>query len=100
MRGRFSFMTRLIEDRPQKKLSSKEKLAVIGLLCLQVPLAVIFIPLASVLVLTGFLAPFGIMCFAIGTKPFSVAMKLLAERESGRDEKTRQDQYTKVSAAH
>jgi hypothetical protein len=42
-------------------------------------MGIIFIPLAAVLVLPGFLAPLGIMCFAIGTKPFSLAMKLRSE---------------------
>ena len=93
-------MTRVIQDRRQVKLLGKDTLLVVGLLCLQVPLAVILIPLASILVLTGFLAPFGIMCFAIGTKPFSVAMKLRAERKSGQDEKLRQNHHVKVDAAH
>jgi len=42
----------------------------------------IFIPLAAVLILPGFLAPFGLACFAIGTKPFSLAMKLRSEPDS------------------
>jgi hypothetical protein len=72
-------MTALDQDLPKVKLSGKKKLLIAGLLCLQVPMGIIFIPLAAVLVLPGFLAPLGIMCFAIGTKPFSLAMKLRSE---------------------
>jgi len=67
------------------KLSGKEKWLFVSLLILQVPMAVIFIPLAAVLILPGFLAPFGLACFAIGTKPFTMAMKLLSDQKSESD---------------
>ena len=55
-------MTVLDQNLPKVKLSGKEKWLFVGLLCLGVPSAVIFIPLAAVLILPGFLAPFGLMC--------------------------------------
>jgi hypothetical protein len=75
-------MTVLDQNLPKVKLSGKEKWLFVGLLCLGVPSAIIFIPLAAVLILPGFLAPFGLMCFAIGTKPFSMAMKIRSQRNS------------------
>jgi hypothetical protein len=74
-------MTVLHQGQSKVKLIGKRKWLFVGLLCLQVPTAIIFIPLAAVLILPGFLAPLGLMCFAIGTKPFSMAMKLRTERE-------------------
>ncbi len=68
-------MTAVDQDSPKVKLPGKEKLLIAGLLFLEVPSALFFIPLATVLVLTGILAPLGVMSFAVGTKPFSMAMK-------------------------
>lgn len=53
----------------------KKKALIAGLLCLQIPFGIVFFPLAAVLVLTGILAPLGMASFAIGTMPFSLAMK-------------------------
>jgi hypothetical protein len=63
------------QNSPKVKLPGKEKLLIAGLLCLEVPSAIFFIPLATVLVLTGILAPLGVMSFAVGTLPFTLAMK-------------------------
>ncbi len=94
-----NFMVVLDQGLPKVKLPGKEKWLIVGLLCLQVPSTVIFIPLAAVLVLTGILAPLGMMFFAIGTKPLSVAMKLKTEWKSGEDQKIEQDQHARASAA-
>jgi hypothetical protein len=77
-----NFMAILAQDIPKVKLSGKEKWLIVGLLCLQVPSTIIFIPLAAVLVLTGILAPLGMMSFAIGMRPFSMAMKIKTQRRS------------------
>jgi hypothetical protein len=53
----------------------KKKVLIVALFCLQIPFGVVFFPLAAVLVLTGILAPLGMLAFAIGTMPFSFAMK-------------------------
>jgi hypothetical protein len=66
---------------PRATLPWKKKALIAGLLCLEIPFGVVFFPLAAMLVLTGFLAPLGLMCFAIATMPFSQAMKLRAARE-------------------
>jgi hypothetical protein len=77
-------MTVVNQDPPKMKMSGKEKWLFAGLLILQVPMGIVFIPLAAVLILPGFLAPFGLLCFAIGTKPFSIAMKIRSgSRSSG-----------------
>jgi hypothetical protein len=60
---------------PEATLPWKKKASIAGLLCLQIPFGVVFFPLAAVLVLTGILAPLGMMSFAIATMPFSWAMK-------------------------
>jgi len=69
-------------DAPKVRLPVKEKILIAGLLVLEVPLALFFIPLATVLVLTGILAPLGMMSFAVGTKPFSVAMQRKSKWQS------------------
>jgi hypothetical protein len=63
------------QNPPRVRLPGREKLLIAGLLCLQVPTTVLFFPLAAVLVLTGILAPLGMMSFAIGAMPLSMAMK-------------------------
>ncbi len=72
-------MTMLNQGPIKVKMSGKQKLLFIGLLILQVPTGIILIPLAAILILPGFLAPFGLACFAIATKPFSMAMKIKAQ---------------------
>ena len=73
-------MAILAQDIPKVKLSGKEKGMIVGLLCLQVPSTIIFIPLASVFILTGILAPLGMMLIAIGMRPISMAMKIKTQR--------------------
>jgi len=75
-------MAILAHDVPKVRLSGKEKWLIVGLLCLQVPSTIIFIPLGAFLVLTGILAPLGMMSFAIGMRPVSVAMKIKTQRIS------------------
>ena len=58
------------------KVPMREKLLVAGLMILEIPFAIFFIPLATVLVLTGILAPLGMLSFALGTKPFSLALRI------------------------
>lgn len=60
---------------PKGTLSWKEKTVIFGLLCLEIPFGVILFPLAAVLVLTGILAPLGILSFRVATMPLSWAMK-------------------------
>jgi len=60
---------------PKATLPWTKKMLIAGLLCLEIPFGLVFFPLAAVLVLTGVLAPLGIMSFAIATRPFSWAMK-------------------------
>ena len=75
-------MAILAHDIPKAKVSGKDMWTIIGLLILQVPSTIIFIPLGAFLVLTGILAPLGMMSFAIGIRPFSKAMKIKNERKS------------------
>jgi hypothetical protein len=60
---------------PRATLPWKKKAFMAGLLCLQVPVGVFFFPLSAVLVLTGILAPLGILSFKVATMPFSWAMR-------------------------
>jgi hypothetical protein len=57
-------------------LSWKEKTLIFGLLCLEIPFGLVLFPLAAVCVLTGILAPLGILSFRVATMPFSWAMNL------------------------
>ncbi len=70
-------------DELTTKLSRRQKWEIAALLCLQVPAAMIFYPVAAVLVLTGILAPLSIVLCRIGTMPLSLAMKLRDARQSG-----------------
>ena len=62
-------------DTEKSALPWKEKTLIAGLMILQIPLAVIFFPLAAVFVLTGILAPLGVASFAVATKPTSLALR-------------------------
>ena len=75
-------MAALQENSSKTKLSGGDKLIIVGLLCLEVPLGLFFIPLAAVLVLTGILAPLGVMSFAFGTLPLSLALKRKSKAQS------------------
>jgi hypothetical protein len=75
-------MAQLEPNLRKERMHGKKLWLFISLLILQVPMGIIFIPLAAVLILPGFLAPFGLACFAIGTKPFSLAMKLRSDPDS------------------
>lgn len=68
-------MTAVKQVSSETKLSGKDKWLIGALLCLQIPFTVVFFPMAAVFVLTGILAPLGMMSFAVGTMPFSLAMK-------------------------
>jgi hypothetical protein len=65
------------------KLSAGQKLVIAGLFCLQILSGAIFYPLATVIMLTGVGAPLSMIFWAIGTMPFSLAMKRKAEWQSG-----------------
>jgi hypothetical protein len=78
-------MTALELNLTKTKLSGRQKCLLVSLLCLQVPSTIVFIPVAAVLVLTGIFAPLGMMSFALGTKPFSQAMKLKNKWQSQQD---------------
>jgi hypothetical protein len=65
------------------KLSVGQKMVIAGLLCLQIPSGAIFYPMATIIMLTGVGAPLSVIFWAIGTMPFSLAMKRKAEWQSG-----------------
>jgi len=54
-----------------------------GLLCLQVPSGAIFYPMATIIILTGVGAPLSMVFWALGTMPFSLAMKRKASWQYG-----------------
>jgi hypothetical protein len=60
-------------------LSARQKLVIGALLCLQVPSGALFYPTATIIILTGVGAPLSMALWAIGTMPFSMAMKRKAE---------------------
>ena len=69
---------------PKAKLTGRQKWAIAGLLCLQIPSALLFYPVATLIVLTGVGAPLRAWsCLKIGTMPYSSAMKLKATWQSG-----------------
>lgn len=63
----------------------KKRVLIAVLLCLEIPFGVVFFPLAAVLVLTGILAPLGMMSFTVATMPLSLAMKQRAAWHSRGD---------------
>lgn len=63
----------------------KKKAFIACLLCLEIPFGVLFFPLAAVLVLTGILAPLGMMSFAIATMPITWAMNCVSAWQSRKD---------------
>lgn len=73
------------QGSPKVRLPIREKILIAALLVLEVPVGIFFIPLATVLVLTGILAPLGMMSFSIGTMPFSLAMKRKSARQTRED---------------
>jgi hypothetical protein len=68
---------------PKAPLTWDKKALVAGLLCLEIPFGIVFFPMAAVLVLTGILAPLGMMSFAVATMPLSLAMKYRTAWQSG-----------------
>jgi hypothetical protein len=68
---------------PKAKLTGRQKWAIAGLLCLQIPSALLFYPVATLIVLTGVGAPLSVVLLKIGTMPYSSAMKLKATWQSG-----------------
>jgi hypothetical protein len=57
------------------KLSAGQKLIIAGLICLQIPSGAICYPVATIIILTGVGAPLSMILWAIGSMPFSIAMK-------------------------
>jgi hypothetical protein len=68
-------MTQSPPRPPKAKLSAKQKMAIAGLLCLQIPAGAIFFPAATIIILTGVGAPISMALWAIGSMPFSLAMQ-------------------------
>jgi hypothetical protein len=68
---------------PKAALTWDKKVLIAGLLCLEIPFGIVFFPLAAVLVLTGILAPLGMMSFAVATMPLSLAMRYRTAWQSG-----------------
>lgn len=67
-----------------------------GLLCLQIPSGAIFYPMATVIILTGVGAPLSMIFWAIGTMPFSLAMKRKAEWQFGGERNVEGGQHLEV----
>ena len=65
------------------KLTGRQKWAIAGLICLQVPSSVIFYPLAALFSLTGIGIPLSLIFLGIGTMPYSLAMKRKVAWQSG-----------------
>jgi hypothetical protein len=57
------------------KLSIKQKTLIAGLLFLQIPASALFYPAATIIILTGVGAPLSMALWAIGSMPYSSAMK-------------------------
>jgi hypothetical protein len=76
-------MPRSNQTSPKAKLTAGQKLKIAGLICLQIPSGAIFYPMATVIILTGVGAPLSMIFWAIGTMPFSLAMKRKAAWQSG-----------------
>lgn len=68
---------------PKAKLTGSQKWVIAGLLCLQVPSAALFYPVATIIVLTGVGAPLSMILLRLGTMPYSMAMKRKAAWQSG-----------------
>jgi hypothetical protein len=83
---------------PKAKLSARQKLVIVGLLCLQVPSSAIFYPAATVIMLTGVGAPLSMIFWAIGTMPFSVAMKRKTAWQSGEEQNVEDGRRSEVAA--
>jgi hypothetical protein len=75
------------------KLSARQKMVIVGLLCLQVPSGAIFYPMATVVILTGVGAPLSMIFWAIGTMPYSLAMKRKAAWQSAVERTVGDDHY-------
>jgi hypothetical protein len=83
---------------PKTQLSASQKCVIAGLLCLQVPSGAIFYPLATIIILTGVGAPLSMVFWAVGTMPFSLAMKRKAAWQSGRQWDIEDGQHPRVIA--
>jgi hypothetical protein len=91
----------MLESNPQSpkaRLSVGQKLVIAGLLCLQVPSSAVFYPVATVIILTGVGAPLSRALWAIGTMPFSLAMKRKAAWQSGGERSSENGRGTGVLA--
>lgn len=66
-------------------LSWRQKTLFAGLLFLEIPFGIVLFPFAAVCVLTGILAPLGILAFRVATMPFSWAMKCRIKWQSERE---------------
>jgi hypothetical protein len=80
---RTEYMRAANPSSPKVKLPGREKWLIAGLIFLQIPSSAIFFPVAAVIILTGVGAPLSMILVAIGTKPFSLAMKRKAAWQSG-----------------
>jgi hypothetical protein len=60
---------------PKSKLTGGQKWMITGLLVLQIPSSLIFYPIAAIFAITGIFAPIAMVLMAVGTWPFSFAMK-------------------------
>lgn len=70
---------------PKASLPWTKKALIAALLCLEIPVGIFFFPLAAVLVLTGILAPLGMMSFTVARMPITWAMKCKSGWQSQRD---------------
>jgi hypothetical protein len=68
---------------PKTKLSAGQRLAIVGLLLLQIPSGALCYPPATIIMLTGVGAPLSVILWKIGTMPYSSAMRRKAVWQSG-----------------
>jgi hypothetical protein len=60
---------------PTSKLTGGQKWMIAGLIFLQIPMSLIFFPLAAIFAITGIFVPVALVLMSIGTLPISSAGK-------------------------
>jgi hypothetical protein len=86
------------EGAPRARMPLGQKGIVAGLICLQIPSAVLFFPAAAIIILTGVGAPLSMILWRVGSMPFSLAMRRKAVWRSGRERKPESGQRPSVNA--
>jgi hypothetical protein len=76
---------------PKSTLTAGQKCLIAGLLILQVPSSLIFYPVAALFSITGIGVPVSLILMAIGTMPYSSAMRCKTAWQSGGGRKVGKD---------